>query len=146
MRPGGPCAQKKRHVADDLEIVEARANLASGVGRGRRIVIKPETAAGEIGLAVARRVEQLRLQRRVRGDADDARGAVDRHAIAIPGLDASGIALSGEARGELVVDRDAAGRKPMVGEGECGRHIGRAHARRAMDAGLEFIAPAAAET
>jgi hypothetical protein len=52
-------------------------------------------------------VEQLRLQRSVRCDADDI--AVEWNAIAITSLAASRIALSDEARGELIASRNAEG-------------------------------------
>ena len=64
-----PGAQHQRHGAEHRQIVGAGAEFAAGIVRGLRIVGQPEAAAGEIGLAVARRVEPLRLQRGVGRDA-----------------------------------------------------------------------------
>ena len=71
MRPGGAGAQHERHAVENMQIVEAGAEFASRIGRVLRVVAQPEAAAGEIGLAIAWRVEILRLQRRIRRHADD---------------------------------------------------------------------------
>jgi len=45
----------------------------------------------------------------------------------------------------MIEDGEAVGRHPVIGEGEGRGEIGRAGFRRAVDAGLERIAPPAAQ-
>ena len=67
------------------------AQLAPRVGRVARVEAKREAAAVEIGLAIARRVEPLGLDRRIGGEP----AVVGRKAIAA--LHPSAIALRVEA-------------------------------------------------
>ena len=143
VRPGETAAQYQRHAIDDLQIVDARAELASGVGGIHRSVRQPEAAAGEIGLAVARRMEVLRLQRGIRRHPDDDAG--DRHGITIAAFEPRSVALADEGRPQLIAERNAVGGEPVIGEGERGREIGRTGMRLGIDAGLEGIAAAAAQ-
>ena len=62
MRPGEPRAQHQRHALSDRESSNrAPSSLRVSVAV-HRLVAEPEAAAGEIGLAVGRRVEALRLR------------------------------------------------------------------------------------
>jgi hypothetical protein len=72
MRPRHARAQDQRHRADELEIVEARADFAAGVDRAQGAIVEPEAAAAEIGLALTRCVQQLRLQRSTGREAEAA--------------------------------------------------------------------------
>jgi hypothetical protein len=53
------CRQDERHGAKRSEIVEAASQFASGVGAVHGGVGQPEAAAGQIGLAISRRVKIL---------------------------------------------------------------------------------------
>jgi len=97
MRPGEAAVPDDGHVVDDLQGVETRAQFAAGVGRVHGAVTEPEAAAGEIGLAVARRMERLRLHRRIGRDA--ARG---RNRETITALETADIALALGTGAELV--------------------------------------------
>ena len=141
VRPGQPPAQRQRRAGVERdEAVEARAQFAAGVGRGARIISEREAAAVGVGLAVARRAEALRLDRGIRSDP-----AVEgREAVAA--FDAAAERLRVEAGGEVVAGKgEAVGRHPMVGVCERCREIGRAPARRAVEAGLERVALPSAE-
>ena len=61
MGPGQAATQNDRHVVPHGQIVEARAELAAGVGRAHRVIGQAKAAAREIRLAVARGVEALHL-------------------------------------------------------------------------------------
>jgi hypothetical protein len=65
VRPGEPGTQRQRRVrVERQQAVEAGAELAARVGRGAAVVAERKTAAVDIGLAVGRRAEALRLDRR----------------------------------------------------------------------------------
>ena len=65
VRPGDARAQRERRLGiEQQQPIEASAQLAPRVGRVARIEAKREAAAVEIGLAIARRVEPLGLDRR----------------------------------------------------------------------------------
>src|SRR5262249_7961836 len=65
---------------------------------------------------------------------------------AIAALDAAAVRLRVEARGEVVAGkRETVGGHPMVGVGQGRGEIGRTPLRRAVDAGLERVALAAAD-
>src|SRR5262245_64728284 len=99
-----------------------------------------KAAAGGIGLDIARRVERLRLDRRVAREPPVVGGK------AIAAFYAPAERLRVDARGEMVAGKgEAVGRHPVVGEGKRGGEIGGTRTRRAIDAGLERIALAAAD-
>ena len=100
MRPGEPARAATSGMASSIVRSSKRgAEFAARIGRRHRVIGQPEAAAGEIGLAVARRVEVLRLQRGVRRDA---RSTAAR--VAIAGLDARGVTLAVEIRVKLIAD------------------------------------------
>ena len=130
MGPGEAAAQNERHAVPDSQIVKARADFAAAVRGVRRGISQAEAAAGEIGLAVARRMEVLHLQGRIGRDADDVPG--DRQSEAVTGFAARRIALALEFRRETVAERDAVRREPMIGEGERAGEVCRPEMRRAV--------------
>ena len=66
MRPGNARAHGERGLGiEQQQSVEAPTQFASGIGRAARVKAECEAAAGEIGFAVGRRVEVLRLDRGV---------------------------------------------------------------------------------
>ena len=77
MRPSQARAQHERHGAEHGQIVKAGAHFAARVVRRHGVVGEPEATAAQIGLAVARRAEPLRLQCRVGRGANH--GAACRH-------------------------------------------------------------------
>src|SRR4029079_2903283 len=96
-------------------------------------------AAVEIGLAIARRGEPLRLDRPIGREPAVVGGKT------IAALYPYAIALRVEARAEMVAGKgEAVGRQPMIGEGERGGDIGGTRARSAVETGLEGVALAAA--
>src|SRR6516164_4690611 len=135
MRPRYPRAQRERGLGvEQQQTVEASAQLASGVGRVARIKAERKTAAGEIGLAVRRRMEVLCLDCGVRREP-----AVDgREAIAAFYPPAERLRV--EARAEMIAGKgEAVGRHPVIGVGERRGEIGGTRARRAVEAGLERV-------
>jgi len=99
MRPGQTPAQMSGMLSTILQVVEARAELASGVGRVLALKLSPDRRRS-IVLAEARRVDSIGLARRHRRNADN--GGAHRQCIAIAAFKARGVALSVEARGELI--------------------------------------------
>ena len=85
-------------------------------------------------------MEALRLDRRV------GRDPAEHPSEAIAAFEPPADALRIELRGEVVAGKgETVGRHPVVGEGEGRGEIGRAGLGRAVDAGLEGIALAAAQ-
>src|ERR1700716_1999786 len=75
MPPGKPRAQREHGVGiDRQQAVEAGTQFAAGVGAGATVVREREAAAVDVGLAVARRAEILRLHRGVRREPAEHRG------------------------------------------------------------------------
>jgi len=101
VRPGDARAQQNGHAIDQLQMIEARAELAPRIVRSHGIVSEAKAAASQVCLAVIRRVEPLRLQCCIRRDAERS------HAIAIAAFEPPAIALRAEFRGELVANRNA---------------------------------------
>ena len=121
-------------------MVVARTQFAPCIGRGVAIEAERKAAAGDIGLVETRHAEALRLQRRV------GRHPADHGCEAIAAFGAAAEALRVEVGGEMVTEGGkAVGRHPMVGEGERTGEIPRTGAGGGVDAGLERVAPAAAE-
>jgi hypothetical protein len=121
VRPGEPRPQREHGVGiERQQAVEARAQFAPGVGAGATGIGKPEAAAVDVGLAVARGAEVLRLDGGIgRQPAEDGREAV---ATFNPRAEA----LRVEAGGEMIArKREAVGRHPVIGEGQRRRDIGR---------------------
>ena len=66
VRPGETRAQREHGIGlDRHQLVEARAELAPGVGAGAPVLGECEAAAVDVGFAVGRRAEALRLHRGV---------------------------------------------------------------------------------
>src|SRR5271168_3881956 len=120
-------------------MIETPAEFGPHIGRVHRVVAQSETAAGEIGLAVARRMEVLHLQRGIRRHAERS-----ENRIAIGAFEPRAVALAVEVRGEPIADSDAVRRKPVIGEGERAQEISRTGAGDAIHADLEGVAAAAA--
>src|SRR5579863_9696060 len=140
MRPGDARAELDRHRAPGGQRIEPRTELAARVGRAHRIVGQSEAAAGQVSLAVAWRMKALRLDRSIRRDTGSR-----RYSEAIAAFEPRPIALALEPCGELVAERGAVGREPVVGEGERCPDISRPEILRPIDAGLEGIAASFAE-
>jgi len=140
MRPGDAAAQRQYRIGIDRQHpVEARAQFAPGVGGVAAIETERKAIGDQPGLGVARRVEVLRLDSCVRRDA----GVGCREAVAA--FEPPAVALGVEVGGQMVANGEPVGGHPVISEGERRREIGRAGFRRAVDAGLEGIALAAAE-
>src|SRR5215831_15368056 len=121
-------------------MVETRTQFAPCIGCGVASVAEGKAAADDIGLVVTRRAEALRLQRRV------WRHPADHGCEAIAAFGAAAETLRGEVRGEMITEGgQAVSRHPMVGEGERTGEIPRTGAGDGVGAGLERVAPAAAE-
>ena len=82
-------------------------------------------------------------KRRIRRHADNR--TRDRHGVAIAGFAARRVTLAVEFCGEIVADRDAICREPMIGESQCAGEIQRPPMRSVVDADLEAVAPPGAE-
>ncbi len=140
VRPG-KAAQLHRHRAPGGQRIEPGAEFATRVGRRHGVIAQPKAAARQIALAIGRRVETLRLDRRIGSHA--GRG---RHRVAIAALDAGAKTLAVERRGKLIARRgDAVGGEPVVGEGKRRADIRRPKISGAVNAGLECIAAPGAE-
>src|SRR5262249_58245719 len=99
---------------------------APGIGCVARIKAEREAAAGEVGLTIRRRVEALRLDRRVGREP-----AVDGGET-IAAFDPRAEGLRVEARAEMVAGKgEAVGRHPVIGVGKRGGEIGGARTRPA---------------
>jgi hypothetical protein len=85
-------------------------------------------------------VEVLRLHSAIRRHAERR-----QYAKAIAAFQPRAIALADKVRGELIAQRRAAGIEPVIGEGERGGNISRPEIADAIGAGLQGVAPAAAE-
>src|SRR6516225_12021748 len=97
MRPGHARAQGERGLGvEQQQPVEAPAQLAPGIGRVARVEREREAAGVEVALIIRRRVEALRLDRRVRREP-----AVDG-GEAIAALDAAAERLRVEARSQMI--------------------------------------------
>ena len=97
MRPGEPCAQREHGAGvERQQAVEARAELAAGVGAGAAVIGQSEAAAVDVGLAVGRGAEVLRLHRGVRREPAEQGGE------AIAALHPRAERLRVEAGGEMV--------------------------------------------
>src|SRR5262249_2010260 len=143
MSPGEPRTQDQRHAVDRDHIGETRAELAAGIAPIHGVEAQPETAAAEIGLAVARSMERLRLKSGVRRNLEPTYARW--HDEAIAALKASTKAFAGELRGERITEREAVGGEPVAGEGKGCRNVSRTKIALAVDANLERIASATAE-
>src|SRR5262249_4835184 len=94
------------------------------------VVAERKAAGGEVGLAIARRVEALCLDRRVRRDP-----AVERR-DAVAAFNPPAERLRVEARGEMVAGKgEAVGRHPVIGEGERGGRTAPPHCGGAVEPG-----------
>src|SRR5260370_29487197 len=105
-----------------------------------RVVGEPETAAGNVGLAIRRRMKVLRLHSSVRRNG--------RYWVrnAIAGLGTAPEALGVELGLQTVAGKgDAVGRHPMLRIGQRAGKIERPRIRFSIDARLEGIAPPPAE-
>ena len=89
-----------------------------------------EAAAREIVLAIIRRLKILHLQRAIGRDAEGQRRDV------IAAFDTAAIALATEIRPQLIAERCAVGREPIVAEAEGRRAIKRSRAGDGVNAGL----------
>ena len=68
-----------------------------------------------------------------------------RRCIAITAFEPRPVALAGEAGVELIAERAAAGREPVIGEGNCAGDVSRAEPADAIGAGLQRVAVSTTE-
>src|SRR5215475_3027934 len=104
MSPGEPRTQDQRHAVDRDHIGETRAELAAGIAPIHGVEAQPETAAAEIGLAVARSMERLRLESGVRRKLELTYARWHDEAIAALKASTNRLAL-----GDQLTEREAVG-------------------------------------
>src|SRR5262249_3214853 len=138
--PGDPPAQRQHRIGIDRQNpVEARAQLASSIGRVAAIDRERKAVGDQPRLGIVGRVAVLRLDSRV------GRDAAVRRSEAVAAFEPPAVGLRVEGGGQGGESGAPTGGRPVGGEGEGRGKVGRTPPGRTVDAGLEGIALAAAQ-